>query len=832
MTNSYSIYLVPFTHMDLFWLGEREECLSRGGRAIAAALAILREHPEFRFLLEDMVFVAEYLANHPEQEDELRAHVQAGRIEVGPKWTGIYQNLQLGEDLVRNLLYGFQYVRAHFGVDPVTVHLGDLPGYTPQYPQIAAKAGIENVVITRGGPRDQVLYYWAAPDGSRVLTWNAIKGYWWSRNARLHTDVSEALGKGLVEEAQQVMALTPAPILMHWGVDLIVPPASLVGSVAAWNAATDLPMRFATPTEYFQAAVATARIPTLCGEIPSLWPYTEAAFPHICALNVPAVHRLVAGENWCELARRLGFACHLDALLRDAWLKLLQGMDHNFQGTGAIAGNQRKREFHIAAILAGEEATRTATRQIAENVRLPDVAGITPIVVFNSTSWERTELATAHISFYGEVEAFHMPGSEFGDPFRHLRLCDHTGRRVPFQYLEQKTVITREATLCFRAEDVPAFGYRLYYLQPATDDEPVEPCCTISGTDWNQTLVVESQRFRLTVDRPSGNQALFDKVLDRQVAGPMNLSAEEERLDKNWFRDETTGRTFPNLVERIDVVENGSVRARIIVEGRIGNICTRQEWLLYREADYVDLVDTLIWEGPSPLVRVQRVMATGIEAPEVVYGVAFGANTWQNHQPNIEPKFADEIGAESWHRIREVQNWVDLGGPNHGLTVASDHRAVELNAGTLRINLIRSGGWRDAYDEVPYGSNRFSIRTRLLPHQGDWKESAAYRAGWALNLPLISMTVNDPLSPKRLEPVASLCQSPARNVLITTIKRAEDTSGTVVRGYEVEGRRATGVPSIAGDVRTIREVNLLEEQPRVVGEVVWHPNEIKTLKLE
>jgi len=29
MANSLA-YLVPFSHLDLYWLGEREECLSRG----------------------------------------------------------------------------------------------------------------------------------------------------------------------------------------------------------------------------------------------------------------------------------------------------------------------------------------------------------------------------------------------------------------------------------------------------------------------------------------------------------------------------------------------------------------------------------------------------------------------------------------------------------------------------------------------------------------------------------------------------------------------------------------------------------------------------------
>ena len=45
-------YLVPFSHADLFWLGAREECLSRGNRVISEALDMVEQHPEFRFLRE------------------------------------------------------------------------------------------------------------------------------------------------------------------------------------------------------------------------------------------------------------------------------------------------------------------------------------------------------------------------------------------------------------------------------------------------------------------------------------------------------------------------------------------------------------------------------------------------------------------------------------------------------------------------------------------------------------------------------------------------------------------------------------------------------------
>lgn len=47
------VYVVPFSHLDLFWAGTREECLSRGNRIISKALALANRQPEFRFLIED-----------------------------------------------------------------------------------------------------------------------------------------------------------------------------------------------------------------------------------------------------------------------------------------------------------------------------------------------------------------------------------------------------------------------------------------------------------------------------------------------------------------------------------------------------------------------------------------------------------------------------------------------------------------------------------------------------------------------------------------------------------------------------------------------------------
>src|ERR1035437_1648150 len=166
------IYVVPFSHLDLYWGGTQEECLSRGNRIITRAIQLAEQHAEFRFLLEDNVFVANFvdaMKGSPEL-DAFRKLVKDGRIELAPKWAGIYQNLPRGEALVRNLVYGKRFARETFGVDPKVAHLGDIPASPRQYPQILAKSATPYMVMTRMGPPDTPLFrdHFPGQDGGGI----------------------------------------------------------------------------------------------------------------------------------------------------------------------------------------------------------------------------------------------------------------------------------------------------------------------------------------------------------------------------------------------------------------------------------------------------------------------------------------------------------------------------------------------------------------------------------------------------------------------------------------------------------------------------------------
>lgn len=135
------VYVVPFSHLDLYWACTQEECLSRGDYIISKAIELAKRYPQYRYLLETEVFVSNFVDSHhgTKELEDFKQLVKEGRIEIAPLWAAIYQNQTRGEALVRNVIYGKRYARDVFGADTTVAHLADIPGFTRQYPQILSK---------------------------------------------------------------------------------------------------------------------------------------------------------------------------------------------------------------------------------------------------------------------------------------------------------------------------------------------------------------------------------------------------------------------------------------------------------------------------------------------------------------------------------------------------------------------------------------------------------------------------------------------------------------------------------------------------------------------
>jgi len=321
------ICVVPFSHLDLFWGGTREECLARGNALVARAIRQATASPQFRFLLEDEVFVEHFLATHRGEQavEDLKRLVRAGQIEIGAKWAAIYQDLGDGELQARNLAIGKRFAQVVFGVDPQVAHLGDLPGYTPQSPQLLTQAKVPFLDMTRMGPNDKSLFYWRALDGSKALVWSSLKSYAGGAGLRIHEGAPSPQSREKFERSvADVRATTEGPILMHLGSDLWTPPEDLQAKMAEFSVQTGTQLVLATPAEYFRRAAQTPHIPVLSGEIPSSWPNLIASLVHMWPPLTAAANTLLAAEKFAAVNHALGYADYPQAEFDLLWRRLLE----------------------------------------------------------------------------------------------------------------------------------------------------------------------------------------------------------------------------------------------------------------------------------------------------------------------------------------------------------------------------------------------------------------------------------------------------------------------------------------------------------------------------
>ena len=839
------IYVIPFSHFDLFWAGTREECLARGNRIIAKAVGIAKQHPEFRFLLESDNFVANYVESHPRSQEleDLKQLVKEGRFAIAPNWANIFHNLPSGEVHARNLLYGKRYAQEVFGVNPRVFNPTDIPGFTPQFPQLLNKADIPFMVMSRMGPTDKPLFHWHSPDGSSELVWS-VRGYGLGAHLQLHGDLTEEKIATIKKELEQRYGGTTGPIFIHWGVDLWAPTEKLVENVDKLNRSfSSAHFALGTPQDFFSGVANDSDPVTLSGEIPMAWPHVVDGILHLWQLAIPATRTLTAAEEFATINYALGYTNYPQQDLEFLWKRLIESMDHNHDGQGGEIGDNRKMEYSQLAISHGGEILREMLRNIAERVRIP-IAKSFPIVVFNGLGWQRNDLVRAHVTLYGDV----VP-SAITDYKKGLRLVDETGKPVPFHVEQTSDNISRAVDLFFVAQGVPSVGYKTYFLTPAEQSENI-PATSQINLDREHDLqdprrplgvdVIENQFYRVSVDRATGAVTVLDKQLNREVCKDMQIVGVEERGTNNVQPEKDTGRTLPTSINGTAVEENNEIRTVLAISGLIANIPITQRLILYHDLKRLDIENSLDWREPR-LIRIEQLFPMQQSNVDVYYGIPFGANSVKNILPGSGPSVADEINKEAWEKYRTIQDWVFAGTPEWGVTLAADHQLVKLDEGLIHGNMIR--GQRYTSVRIVRGeevtsihfppSGHYVFNYSLSSGPGDWKTLRSYRAGLDFNSPLIPVSVVDDISGKSLPPTNSFCAVPDDNLVISALKKSEADRSIILRLYDVQGAKAETPIIFLGKRQEFHETNLLEQdlRPQLQRLLRLNPYEIGTLRL-
>ncbi|RKP08880.1 galactose mutarotase-like domain-containing protein, partial [Thamnocephalis sphaerospora] len=183
-----------------------------------------------------------------------------------------------------------------------------------------------------------------------------------------------------------------------------------------------------------------------------------------------------------------------------------------------------------------------------------------------------------------------------------------------------------------------------------------------------------------------------------------------------------------------------------------------------------------------------------------------------------------------------VHKFADLSEFGYGVAILNDSKyGFSTRANVMSLTLLKAPKGPDEHCDI--GTHRF--RYAVYPHAGTFHESRVVREAHQFNVPLIARTrpraTLDALGVK-----ANIQVRSRGNVILDTVKRAEDSNHLIVRLYEAHGGQGRVQIRFHLPVTKVQRCNILEEDGGVEVQadaatghypLVLRPFEVASLKL-
>lgn len=838
------VLIIPHTHWEGAVFKTREEYLEIGLPHILKALYLLKEHPEYRFVLDQSCYVKPFLERYPAEAEAFRKFVAEGRLQIAGGTDSMHDNnMPTGESIVRQYLQGKGYFRDALGYEVTTGWGLDTFGHNAQMPQILKLAGFQSYWFQRGVPgiETPAEFLWQGIDGTRIPAFWLPLSYAPVHNVPHNAAEFERMARNLY---QQLTPFTKAHerVLMA-GADVWEPEEHLPAMLEQFNRSANAPFRlqFAIPREYEALVSKRGERPVIQGELNPVFQGIYSSRIEVKQTLREVERILTTAEKTGVTAVWLGGSFDRKSLER-AWEPVLFNQAHDL-ASGVMVDKVYEDTLlgYGFARRLGEDLLRSNLDAIAGHI---DTTGEgIPVAVFNTLGWPRTDVAEADVGI--SAAGVHQIG-----------LLDPEGRPVPLQVLRTERNGDggiRFARVAFIARDVPSMGHAVYRVVPRETGDGAAAAGSAGPRDANTRYqdrgALENEYYRAEFNLWNG--ALTSLVLKegnwQALRAPGNVVAREKDGGDFWELYGTlNGGRFTAMHKPVPApdplrtewstdfvggtgsTQSGPVFSEFHITHPFGKNQFSTRVRLYRGVRRIDIRTEIL--NNEELVRYRVLFPSSIPRGHNTQEIAFGA---------IERPENEEYPA---------QNWADYGDGTHGLAVLN--RGLPGNnaaGGTLLLSLLRSarlisyaysGGYEPGVssDTGLELGKRLTFDYALLPHSGDWRDAGAFRAGMEFNQPLIAVAEgrHSGALPKRW----GLLEVSHPNVVLSALKPGRN-GHPVLRVYEAAGKPAAGARiHFAGALAGVREANLMED-PGAKVEVRdngfgfdLRPYEIKTFELE
>lgn len=557
-----TVHIISHSHWDREWYQSFETHRMKLIELVDNILDKAENDPEFGgfFLDGQVIAIDDYLEIRPEKRAQVEKCIREGKIQTGPWYILQDEFLTSGEACVRNLQVGMQEAEQYGAVGNVG-YFPDAFGNAGQMPQVLKQAGMEAVVFGRGvkpiGPNNEVTggqyestyseMMWESPDGTKLP--GILFANWYNNGVEIPVDEAEAKvywDKKLADARK--FAATHQLLLMN-GCDHQPLQKNITEAIrVARKLYPDIEFIHSDFKKYVEAMEKeiSENFSTVKGELTSQETDGRWTLANTASSWIGLKQDNRAGETALErkaepaaaMAQVFGKTYPEDQMTY-SWKKLMQNHPHDsICGCSVDEVNEEmKTRFAKSRQVADaiyEESVEYLTNKV-NTAALPGNGEKIPFVVWNTSGVAKTQVVEKEIHVFRDYNLFVWDGYEAAEQVElpAMVLRDADGNEVPAKIADagiafgydlpddrfRQPYMAKKVRVTFEAE-VPALGYRTYYLETAEQLQNVD---VVSG-DAN---VLENDAMKVVVNE-DGSYSLLDKKTGRTYE---NLGCYEDTGD-------------------------------------------------------------------------------------------------------------------------------------------------------------------------------------------------------------------------------------------------------------------------------------------------------------
>ena len=764
------LWIVPHSHVDIGYTHRQDEVAKLQTANLKTAMKLAKASAgnppglRFKWNPEAVWSLDKYFQSAtPEERTQLLDSVRRGEVGVD----GLYGNMLTGlcrpEELAQCLAIGAQMSNLT-GVPLSTASICDVPGYTWGIVPMMAQAGVKYFAI---GPNfgdrvgnihhwDDKPFYWKSQSGNeRVLCW-VVDNY--HHLGDLENCVLEQVAR------LERNAFPYSSSFIFWvgswpggGVDNAPPDEKIVEKAIAWNAKYAAPkVSIGLTREFFDDFEHKhgASLPEFAGDLTPYWEDGAGSTSRETGMNRRTAERLVQASTLFAMRDPHGYPA---AKFQEAWKNVLLYSEHTWGAHCSISepdSQFTKDQWDVKHGFA--RAAEVQSEDLLETALSPDKRP-SEIDVYNTTQWERTDLAVICQKVPEDMWVY------------------ENGQPIPCQRLDK-------GLLAFLAKNVPPFGAKRYRLGPKPAGPPVGGAVATGTTLQTPLLKVE-------VDPKTG--AIKSLHLTGQDHEYVDAKAAVALNDYRYVLGTDAKGAQTNGPVRITVLENGPLVASLEILSEAPG-CTSLDRII-RVVDGLDRVEIVNLVDRKSVREKDGVhFGFGFNVPG---GTIRMETPWAVVRPNL-----DQLpgSCRNWFT---VQRWVDVSNADCGITWAPlDAPLMEI--GGLTANLLGSvkreewmttalesqtlyswaqnNHWHTNYKIDQPGATTF--RYMLRPHRGGYAAGDSAKFGLETTRPLLVAAASGPQVPPSLVTIS------APGVLVETVKVSEDGKALILRLFGVSSQ--------------------------------------------